>query len=75
MQSGINIDATRRLLDATDLPLIASGGVASLADIEALFPLISRGLAGVITGKALYSGSLVLRDALASVQKNSKDIV
>ena len=68
MQSGVNVEATRRLLEATRLPVIASGGVATLSDIEALFPLIPLGLAGVITGKALYSGTLKLNEALASVQ-------
>jgi phosphoribosylformimino-5-aminoimidazole carboxamide ribotide isomerase len=70
MQSGVNVDATRRLLEATKLPVIASGGVATLADIQALFPLIPLGLAGVITGKALYSGTLKLGEALASVQNH-----
>lgn len=68
MQSGVNVEATRRLLEATHLPVIASGGVASPADIEALFPLIPLGLVGVITGKALYSGTLKLSEALARVQ-------
>jgi len=66
MQSGVNVDATRRLLEATRFPVIASGGVATLADVEALFPLVSVGLMGVITGRALYNGTLKLSDALAS---------
>lgn len=68
MQSGVNVDATRRLIKATRLPVIASGGVATLADIEALFPLISLGLLGVITGKAIYNGTLKLGEALAAVR-------
>ncbi len=64
MQSGVNIEATARLLDSTSIPVIASGGVASLDDIEALCPLARRGLNGVITGRALYTGSLQLGDAL-----------
>ncbi|MCK8601393.1 1-(5-phosphoribosyl)-5-[(5-phosphoribosylamino)methylideneamino]imidazole-4-carboxamide isomerase [Desulfoferrobacter suflitae] len=68
MQAGVNIDATRRLLEATDIPVIASGGVAGLADIESLLALIPLGLMGVITGKAIYSGALQLKDALARVK-------
>ena len=68
MQSGVNVEATRRLLEASGLPVIASGGVATLADIQALLPLISLGLVGVITGKAIYNGTLILSEALACVQ-------
>lgn len=67
MQTGVNVEATRRLLESTDVPVIASGGVATLADLEPLLPLIPLGLMGVITGKALYSGSLRLSEALARV--------
>lgn len=67
MRSGVNLEATRRLLESTSLPVIASGGVATLGDIEALLPLVPLGLEGVITGKALYSGTLNLREALARV--------
>jgi phosphoribosylformimino-5-aminoimidazole carboxamide ribotide isomerase len=65
MQSGVNIEATRRLLESTRFPVIASGGVAALKDIEALLPLGPLGLDGVITGKALYTGALDLKEALA----------
>ncbi len=68
MQSGVNVEATQKLMEATSIPVIASGGVASLADIEALFPLASKGLLGVITGKALYNGSLKLSEALGAVK-------
>ena len=65
MQSGVNIQATRSLLEATDFPVIASGGVATLKDVEALLALVPLGLLGVITGRAIYDGTLVLREALA----------
>ncbi|HOV86660.1 MAG TPA: 1-(5-phosphoribosyl)-5-[(5-phosphoribosylamino)methylideneamino]imidazole-4-carboxamide isomerase [Syntrophobacteraceae bacterium] len=71
MRSGVNVEATRRLMEATRLPVIASGGVATLGDIEALLPLIPLGLEGVITGKALYSGTLDLRDALEFLQSRA----
>ncbi len=70
MQSGVNLEATRRLLEATDIPVIASGGVATLADIEALLGLVPLGLQGVITGRAIYSGTLDLAEALARVRQH-----
>ncbi len=70
MQSGVNVQATHTLLEATELPVIASGGVATLEDIEALLPLIPLGLLGVITGRAIYNGTLVLREALALVHEH-----
>lgn len=69
MQSGVNVDATRRLLEATEIPVIASGGVATLQDIDSLLPLIPLGLLGVITGRAIYNGTLKLSAALACVRE------
>jgi len=68
MQTGVNLEATRRLLESTSIPVIASGGVATLADIEALLPLAESGLLGVITGRAIYNGTLDLREGLALVR-------
>ncbi len=65
MQTGVNVEATKRLMEDTGRPVIASGGVATLADIEALLPLAPLGLAGVITGRAIYNGTLKLGEALA----------
>ncbi len=73
MQSGVNVNATRRLLKSVDVPVIASGGVASIADIKALLPLIPLGLTGVITGKAIYDGTLDLREALSFVKAYLED--
>jgi phosphoribosylformimino-5-aminoimidazole carboxamide ribotide isomerase len=67
MSTGVNVDATRRLLEATAIPVIASGGVASLDDIRDLMPLVSLGLEGVIVGRALYNGTVRLPEALAWV--------
>ena len=68
MQSGVNVQAVGRIVDATSLPVIAAGGVTNLQDIKDLFPLACRGLAGVITGKAIYSQSLDLKQALDWVE-------
>ena len=64
MLKGVNIDATLNLAAATTLPVIASGGVAGIADIHALAG--QSGIEGVITGRALYDGRLDLREALAA---------
>jgi phosphoribosylformimino-5-aminoimidazole carboxamide ribotide isomerase len=65
MQTGPNLDATRQLAEAVSIPVVASGGVSTIQDIKNLLPLTSSGVQGVITGKALYSGSLNLKDAIA----------
>jgi len=64
MQTGPNIDATLRLAEAVTIPVVASGGVSSIEDIKNLLPLERAGVAGVIVGKALYSGQLDLKEAL-----------
>jgi len=70
VKRGVNIEATRALAQAVDLPVIASGGVSSLADIEALLPLEPLGVVGVITGRALYDGSLDLNEAISLAQQD-----
>lgn len=64
MQSGVNIPALEALLAMTDLPVLIAGGISTLDDVQAVHPLRKRGLAGVITGKAIYAGSLDLKAAL-----------
>ncbi len=58
MLSGINIEATVALAQALSIPVIASGGLSSMADIEALCAVESEGVEGVICGRAIYSGDL-----------------
>ncbi|MEM8767037.1 MAG: 1-(5-phosphoribosyl)-5-[(5-phosphoribosylamino)methylideneamino]imidazole-4-carboxamide isomerase [Pseudomonadota bacterium] len=61
MLTGVNVEATVRLAEATPVPVIASGGVTNLEDIDALkhaFRASSGTLLGAITGRAIYSGSL-----------------
>ena len=60
---GVNLGETLKIARAVKIPIIASGGVATLEDIRKLLPLEEEGVEGVVVGKALYSGSLVLRDA------------
>ena len=65
MLSGVNIDATVRLAQALTIPVIASGGLSSLADIEKLCAVEEVGISGVICGRAIYSGELDFRAAQA----------
>ncbi len=67
MMQGVNIDATVRLAQAVNIPVIASGGVTSIADIERLCAVSGEGVSGVVIGRALYEGGLDLAQAQAHV--------
>ena len=58
MLSGINIEATVKLAQALSIPVIASGGLTNMQDIEALCAVADQGIEGVICGRAIYSGDL-----------------
>ena len=58
MLSGVNIDATVRLARELTIPVYASGGLASIADIEQLCAVESEGVEGAILGRALYEGKI-----------------
>jgi phosphoribosylformimino-5-aminoimidazole carboxamide ribotide isomerase len=66
MLSGVNTSATASLAIQTGLKVIASGGVAAVEDIYALRQVESTGVAGVIIGKALYTGAVDLSQAIAA---------
>ena len=74
MQTGVNQAALSRLLDLTDLPVVAAGGVATLDDVKTLFPYARRGLEGVISGRAIYAGTLDFAAALAWIATADKEI-
>jgi len=61
---GPNLDLLRSVCEVTKAPIVASGGISSLADIEALKSLVDVGVEGAIMGKALYAGAFTLEDAL-----------
>ncbi|HTC03811.1 MAG TPA: 1-(5-phosphoribosyl)-5-[(5-phosphoribosylamino)methylideneamino]imidazole-4-carboxamide isomerase [Xanthobacteraceae bacterium] len=65
MLKGLNLDATIALADAVSIPVIASGGLASIDDIRALLEPRAKKLAGAIAGRALYDGRLDAAEALA----------
>ncbi|WP_103339795.1 bifunctional 1-(5-phosphoribosyl)-5-((5-phosphoribosylamino)methylideneamino)imidazole-4-carboxamide isomerase/phosphoribosylanthranilate isomerase PriA [Amycolatopsis sp. CA-126428] len=66
---GPNLELLRDVVARTDAPVIASGGVSSVADLVALAGLASDGVEGSIVGKALYAGAFTLPEALAAVAK------
>ena len=68
MMGGINLQSTKELADGISVPVIASGGVNDIKDVEALLELEARvdgGIVGVITGRAIYEGTLDLAEAIA----------
>jgi phosphoribosylformimino-5-aminoimidazole carboxamide ribotide isomerase len=67
---GLNLDATIALADRVAIPVIASGGLASLEDVKALLAPRARKLAGAIAGRALYDGRLDPGEALALIRGN-----
>jgi phosphoribosylanthranilate isomerase len=67
MLRGPNLDLYRDVCSRTKAPVVASGGVSSLADLRALATLVPVGVEGVIVGKALYAGAFTLAEALAEV--------
>ena len=58
MLTGINVEATVRLAQGLSIPVIASGGLSSMADVEALCAVEGEGIEGVICGRAIYTGAL-----------------
>lgn len=69
MGVGSNVEATKRLAQAVNIPVIASGGIGGLDDVGALLPLEKHGVMGMITGRALYDGRLDLREAIKIAKK------
>ncbi|MGE5451138.1 MAG: 1-(5-phosphoribosyl)-5-[(5-phosphoribosylamino)methylideneamino]imidazole-4-carboxamide isomerase [Acidobacteriota bacterium] len=70
MLSGINIDATVKLAQALTIPVIASGGLSNIANIEALCAVEEEGVEGVICGRAIYTGDL----DFAAAQKRADEL-
>jgi phosphoribosylformimino-5-aminoimidazole carboxamide ribotide isomerase len=70
---GLNVEATIALADAVSIPVVASGGLASLADVEALLGMHARNIAGAIAGRALYDGRLDPAAALELIRSAATD--
>ena len=69
MLSGVNIDATIKLARELVVPVIASGGLTNLNDVKALCKIESEGITGVITGRAIYQGTVDFKKAQAMADK------
>jgi phosphoribosylformimino-5-aminoimidazole carboxamide ribotide isomerase len=73
METGVNIESTGELAESTGIPVIASGGVSGVADIERLMSIEGKGVFAVITGKALYTGALSLEEAIAVTKDRRRE--
>jgi phosphoribosylformimino-5-aminoimidazole carboxamide ribotide isomerase len=79
MMGGVNIEATVRLAQAVRIPIIASGGLHNISDVEKLCEVQDEGIEGVICGRSIYEGTLDLRlaqeraDALSGVEEGETD--
>ena len=69
MMGGVNIEATVRLAQSVKIPIIASGGVHDIKDVEALCKVQDEGVEGVICGRSIYEGTLDLKKAQARADK------
>jgi phosphoribosylformimino-5-aminoimidazole carboxamide ribotide isomerase len=65
MLAGPNIERTKQLVEAVDIPIVAAGGVTTVDDVKTLK---TAGVAGAIIGRALYEGTITLTDALEAVK-------
>ena len=71
MRTGANVDATRALARAVEIPVIASGGISGISDVLEILTLSEDGVVGMITGRALYDGSLDLAEAIGVCRAGS----
>ena len=67
--NGPNLELLAGVAERTGVPVIASGGVSSIEDLEAIATLTDRGVEGAIVGKALYAGRFTLPQALSAVSR------
>lgn len=69
MLTGVNVEATLKLAQAIRTPIIASGGLSSVKDVQAVCKLVPEGIVGAIAGRALYEGKLDFKKAQAAADK------
>ncbi len=65
MMQGVNVEATLRLAQSVNIPIVASGGITNMDDIRALKAVSDQGILGAITGRAIYEGTLDVAEAQA----------
>ena len=73
MMGGINIEATVKLAQSVKIPIIASGGLHNIGDVEALCAVQDEGIEGVICGRSIYEGTINLAEAQARADALSGD--
>ena len=73
MMQGVNVEATLTLAKATPIPVIASGGISHIDDIQRLVEHAHEGISGAITGRAIYEGALDFAEAQALVDRYLQD--
>lgn len=73
MMQGVNVEATQALAQALNIPIIASGGITNLDDIEHLATIEKEGVVGAITGRAIYEGSLDFAEGQSLSDRLSED--
>ncbi len=73
MMQGVNVEATKLLAESVSIPIIASGGVTNLDDLSVLQAVETSGISGVITGRAIYEGTLDFAKAQAYLDKLKVD--
>ncbi len=71
METGVNIEATKALAKEVNIPVIASGGVAAITDVEKLLAIKDCSIYGVIIGRALYTGAISLEEAIEKSRNDS----
>jgi len=71
---GPNLDLLKSVCEATDRPIVASGGVGSLSHLHAISELVPLGVEGAIVGKALYAGEFTLAEALVAVEARHNNL-
>jgi phosphoribosylformimino-5-aminoimidazole carboxamide ribotide isomerase len=69
MLTGVNVEATLKLAQAIRIPIIASGGLSSVKDVQAVCKLVPEGIVGAIAGRALYEGKLDFKKAQSAADK------
>lgn len=73
MSTGPNVEATKNLAKAVKIPVIAAGGISGIDDVSKIWPLSEYGVIGMITGKAIYEGTLDLAEAITLLKKLNKN--
>jgi phosphoribosylformimino-5-aminoimidazole carboxamide ribotide isomerase len=63
MMGGVNVEATQALAEAVNIPIIASGGMHTLQDVQDLHTTGCKGISGAILGRSIYEGTIVLGKA------------